>query len=246
MTMSAPRPVREPQPRMRPAPSERDQQIYLEYQGTGKSQIELAGQYKLTQCRVSQIVRRVERWLRDSPSALQPGKPNAAAAGALERRLEHERLNFVCREAMRHFHQEQKTVTHKQGHRGDTAFDETTERQVPPNVQFLKAILQANAQLSRLADKPPVRSARPAARKGLNDAPGPIGKQSCPEEGWTEPRRAPAAAAGFPCEALVCLTRSSRGLQVARLALALGYRSCTTGLREVADGHEFSASPSLG
>jgi hypothetical protein len=146
-------------PRRRPAPSPRDQQIYLDYQSTGKSQTDLATQYGLTQCRISQIIRRVERWVQsstfkvqgpqhgDSTWNLEPGTLNAAA---FARRLEYERLSLACREAIRHFREPQKNVTHKTGTRGNTAIDETTERTLPPNLQCLKVLLQANAQLSRL------------------------------------------------------------------------------------------------
>ena len=42
------------------APSSRDQQIYRDYQTTGQRQRVLAEKHKLTQCRISQIIRRVE------------------------------------------------------------------------------------------------------------------------------------------------------------------------------------------
>lgn len=150
-------------PRKRPAPSERNQQIYLDYQALGRSQSELAADYHLSQTRISQILRHVEAWLAsvgwdqlapasaDPPSStlnLEPGTLHSVAA-ALEQRLERERLNFVCREALRCFRQEQKTTTHKKGTRGDKSFDETTVRIAPPNVQCLKTILQANHQLNQ-------------------------------------------------------------------------------------------------
>src|SRR5436189_2141297 len=99
-------------PRTRPAPSPRDQQIYLDYQTTGKQQSELAQDYNLTQCRISQIIRRVEKWLHATGNP-GSGADDAAARQCLERRLQSERLNSVCREAMRHYHDQQKTVTHK-------------------------------------------------------------------------------------------------------------------------------------
>jgi hypothetical protein len=92
----------------------------------------------------------------------EPGTLNSAtAARHLERRLENERLNFVCREAMRHFQQQQTTVTHKKGERGDKKFDETTERHHPPSIQCLKVVLQASAQLNRLASQPPPEEQQP-------------------------------------------------------------------------------------
>jgi hypothetical protein len=72
MTTSA---VRSPQPRRRAAPSSRNQQIYLDYQTTGCSQTDLAKAYKLTQCRISQILRRVRAWLtREGEAPAEPGQ----------------------------------------------------------------------------------------------------------------------------------------------------------------------------
>src|SRR4029079_267564 len=107
-----------PKPRTRPAPSERDQRIYFDYQTAGMRQTELAADYKLTQSRVSQIIRRVEAWVQGSKfkpstgddaaskttSNLEPGTLNLAVL----RRLEFERLNFTVREAMRHFRDKHK------------------------------------------------------------------------------------------------------------------------------------------
>lgn len=137
-----------PKPRKRPQPSPRDREIYAQYQ-LGKRQAELAEAYRLTQCRISQIVRRVESWL----------AAGSAGARRLERQLEREQLSFVCRQAIRHFQEPQKCVTHKKGTRGDKAFDETTERTLPANVQYLKTVLQTTRELSRLEEKPPLEEA---------------------------------------------------------------------------------------
>src|SRR5262245_24977202 len=123
--------------------------------------------YKLTQCRISQIIRRVEKWLRATgpecsgvPGFERSSNPvdgneesatdETAARQKLLQRLEFERLNSVCRLAMQHFQQPQKSITHKTGLRAGKPIDETTERTMPPNLQCLKVVLQANSQLSRL------------------------------------------------------------------------------------------------
>src|SRR5438105_1560182 len=96
-------------PRPRTAPSSRDQQIYLEYQTAGKLQSELATQYGLTQCRISQIIRRVEKWLNaagDPTFDLRPSTfDSTAGREQLKSRLQHELLTTVARQAMRHFHE---------------------------------------------------------------------------------------------------------------------------------------------
>jgi len=64
--------IHPPKSRRRRAPSERDQQIYLDYQTTGQTQVQLAEQYRLTQCRISQIIKRVEAWLTQSQPVQSP------------------------------------------------------------------------------------------------------------------------------------------------------------------------------
>ena len=135
--------------RKQPAPSARNQQIYLDYQTAGCRQTDLAAKYGLTQCRISQIIRRVEKWLH-ATFDFRPSTFDHSARQALERRLQHDRASAVAREAMRHFKDQQKSITHKSGTRADKQIDETTERLLPPNLQCLKVVLQANAQLSRL------------------------------------------------------------------------------------------------
>ncbi len=144
-------------PRRRPAPSPRNLQIYLDYQVEGLTQTQLAEKYNLTQCRISQILRRIDSWRAqsaipnsESPShSLNPSPPLSPTD--LDLQLQSARLNLVAREAVRHFQQPQATVTHKQGTRGDKSIDETTTKSLPKNLQCLKIILQANNQQQRLS-----------------------------------------------------------------------------------------------
>ena len=76
-------------PRTRPAPSSRDQQIYLDYQTSGKLQDELAEQYGLTQCRISQIIRRVEKWVHATPENLRYLRTKRDRMGHDLAQLEH-------------------------------------------------------------------------------------------------------------------------------------------------------------
>src|SRR5438876_12312321 len=123
--------IRPPRARRRSAPSARDQQIYLDYQTTGRSQEELAKDYKLTQCRISQIIRRVKAWLAcgagvspaDESAAIQNPKSEiqnqiTADPAHLERALQRQYLAFVCREAIRQFQTDRVTTTTKTGTRG--------------------------------------------------------------------------------------------------------------------------------
>src|SRR5437773_6885338 len=114
--------IHPPKPRRRPDPSARDQQIYLDYQTTGRSQEELAKDYELTQCRISQIIHRVEAWMvgRWSPSARNANQPTTAnpppnndapslspslcpsvSPADLALALQRQYLSFFCRQAIR-------------------------------------------------------------------------------------------------------------------------------------------------
>jgi hypothetical protein len=153
-----------PRTSKRRTPSPRDQQIYLDYQLTGLRQIDLAEKHRLTQCRISQIIRHVEAW-RASSNPRDIGELSANKQRRLDRWLERQRYNHILREAMRGFREEQKTVTHKTGKRGETTIDETTERRQPSNVQHLKVALSAARQLSQLEDKPHIPYDEPDARE---------------------------------------------------------------------------------
>src|SRR6187431_2149262 len=98
------------QPRKRPAPSARDQEIYLAWQVHGQTQDQLAEKHKLTQCRVSQIVRKVAAW-RSKADPREEGELTTRQQKRLDRWLEHERLGAIARQAIQSFHQEQRTLT---------------------------------------------------------------------------------------------------------------------------------------
>src|SRR4051794_17791637 len=158
--------VRPPKSRRCRAPSARAQQIYLDYQTTGRSQAELAKDYNLTQCRISQIIRRVRAWLAaggsvqspksevqsqdDSAATLDLGPGTLDPAG-LDRALQREYLSFVCRHAIQQFDADRVTTTTKKGTRGDKPIDETTERREPKSIQCLKIMVQAAKALSALS-----------------------------------------------------------------------------------------------
>lgn len=151
-------------PRKKPAPSARDQELYVAYQTTGLTQTELAGQYGLTQCRVSQIVRRVEAWratANPQPGAEAPGERTVRQQQRLDRWLERERSEAILRDALRHFNQPQQVKTTKTGPRGE----EVTVRELPANVQWLKVAQRANQQLFQREALEPVPPEEPDAKE---------------------------------------------------------------------------------
>ena len=200
--------------RRRPDPSPRNLQIYLDYHVAGKSQTQLAKDYGLTQCRISQIIRRVDAWrfggagvspatplpAGEGGSRSEPGEGSPAPHSALRNpqsaishtefdfQLQSARLNLVAREAIRHFNQPQTTVTRKTGHRGDAKLDETTTKHHPASLQCLKIILQANAQHQRLAASGgPGTAAQRWSAPGHSTVPGPVISNSSPESPTPSP-----------------------------------------------------------
>ncbi|HZN33337.1 MAG TPA: hypothetical protein VFB80_05935 [Pirellulaceae bacterium] len=124
-------------PRRKRPPSARDQALASAYLLQGKSQAELAAEWGLTQARVSQIVRRVRAW--------------RSQLSTQEQRAHQELYETVYRTAMRKLlHEEQgRTVTTvKTGPRGI----ETTVRELPPTVKWLKVAQRAAVQLSQPPD----------------------------------------------------------------------------------------------
>jgi hypothetical protein len=180
--------IHPPKPRRRGAPSERDQHIYLDYQTTGRTQADLAADHGLTQCRISQIIRRVEKWLADEPvprstshvpSSGDEASPTCnveletcnADRQRLDSAMQLRYMSFVCREAIRQFQADRLTITTKKGSRGETQIDETTERREPKNLQCLKIILQAIKATSAFSrDQTRSRCAADKAKRTIPEA----------------------------------------------------------------------------
>ena len=155
MTTTAPaKPDHRSLPRKKRPPTARDQAIFIAYHVTARTQTELAEDYDLSQRRISEIIKRVERWRAD----LIP-----AAAGELEPRqqqrvdrwLEHERLRSIHARAIRAYDtQALELKTTRKGDRDGKPYHDETTRQQPPNVQLLKVALRAAGDMGKLDDKP--------------------------------------------------------------------------------------------
>jgi hypothetical protein len=139
-------------PRTKRIPCARDQAIFVAYRTAGRTQAELAHDYRLSQSRIGQIVRRVELWR--STAAVADSSQTRLQRQRLDRRLEQERLQAIYDRGIRGFdHAPQELRTVREGDRGGKPFHEETRRQQPPNTQLLKAALGASRELNRLADK---------------------------------------------------------------------------------------------
>src|SRR5262245_46844027 len=109
-------------PRKKRIPSPRDQAMYLARLTHGVTQEELAKEHRLSQSRVSQILRRVAKWwanLRPEPE----GELAPEERQRLERWLERERQQAIYDRGIRGFDSAAKQLTTtKSGERGDTKY----------------------------------------------------------------------------------------------------------------------------
>ena len=155
-------------PRKRPAPSRRNQEIFLAYEISGKTQEQIAADTGLTQSRVSAIIRGVRQWRARSVPA-EEAELTPLQQQRLDYHLERERLLLVSREALRAYHHQPKSLkTDKQGTRGGQTYDETVDREQPPNVPLLKLVVKANSDLGKLHEREPLPDDPAPADSGLS------------------------------------------------------------------------------
>jgi hypothetical protein len=149
-----PKPDHRSLPRKKRLPSARDQAIYVSRMARGCSQASLAKEHRLSQSRISQILRRVERW-RANLRPSDCGELDHAQRQRIERQLERERHQELYDRGLRGFDSApQQLTTKKEGKRGENDFTETTTREVLPNVQWLKLSQRSAEALAKAADKP--------------------------------------------------------------------------------------------
>jgi Sigma-70, region 4 len=147
---AAPKPDHRRLPRKKRQPSERDQALFNLRQAKGWTQERIAKEHRLSQSRVSQILRRVAAWR----EAQQPGS-GAELAGEEERherRLERARHQEMYERSLREFDSVPPEWTSvRRIHRGQAVVCETTTRQQMPSVQWLKVAQRASEALTRPA-----------------------------------------------------------------------------------------------
>jgi len=138
-------------PRTKRVPSSRDQAIFVRYRATGRSQQELATDFRLSQRRISAILQRVERWFSAGLGS------HSIDCQRLDRWLQREQSQAIYDRALRAFDQGPKELkTVRKGERDGKPFEEETCRELPPSAQLLRAAIAAKRDLSRLANQPPV------------------------------------------------------------------------------------------
>jgi hypothetical protein len=144
-------------PRQKRPPRGRDQAIFVAYRTQGRTQAELAKDYRLSQSRVSAIIRRVEHWLADKRGgdvALAEPPLDHAQQLRLDRWLHRERSQAIYDRAIRAFdHGPSELTTCREGERDGKQFKDETRRQQGPNMQALRVAARTSADLGRLAEK---------------------------------------------------------------------------------------------
>lgn len=142
-----PKPDHRTLPRRKRPPSARDQALFDLRHAKGWTQGRIAKEHKLSQSRVSQILRRVAAWR----EAERPGN-EAELAGEQQRhqrRLEQARHQELFDRSLRELDATPEEVTTiRRIHRGQAVVCETTTRQQLPSVQWLKLALRAAEALA--------------------------------------------------------------------------------------------------
>src|SRR5262245_38467683 len=184
-------------PRRKRPLSFRDEAIYIAYRSQGLSQEKLADDYRLSQSRISQILRRVESW-HNSPEYQAPSPESLD----FDLRLARAQSQAIYDRALRAFdHAPHELTTTKEGHRDHKPFQETTRRAQAPNIPALNTAQRAVNQLSRVrpvSDAAPKPGARPDVLESIfgpprdstsNLEPGTLSSPADPPEEETDPYR---------------------------------------------------------
>jgi hypothetical protein len=147
-----PKPDHRSLPRKKRPPSERDQALFDLQQAKGWTQERIAIEHRLSQSRVSQILRRVAAW-REAQQRAQ----EAERVGEQDRRqsrLERARQEELYSRALRELDGTPSELTMiRRTHRGQAMVCETTTRQQLPSVQWLKLALRAAEALAAGSDQ---------------------------------------------------------------------------------------------
>ena len=139
-----PKPDHRTLPRKKRPPSPRDQALFDLRQAKGWTQERIAKEHRLSQSRVSQILRRVAAW-RDAQQAELAGEQERHQS-----RLERARHQELYERSLREFDGvPQELTTIRRIHRGQAVVCETTRRQQLPSVQWLKLAQRAAEALTR-------------------------------------------------------------------------------------------------
>ena len=156
MNAPLPKPDHRTLPRKKRPPSARDEAIYLLKSVKGWTQQQLAAEFRLSQSRVSQVLRRYEAW-RAAARPQSSGELDHAQQQRVERWLEKKRYEELYERSMRDYDAAPRRLkTIKSSERDGKPFRETTVREVQRPVQLLRIAQRAAQDLGQAAEKPPL------------------------------------------------------------------------------------------
>jgi len=142
-------------PTQRRAPSSRNLEIYALVRIRGCSQTQVAADHRITQSRVSRIVAQVEEWRGTSPDAQD--QLSMIQRRRHERQLARERFEELYQRSIEELAASRRTLTiERSGSRDGKDFCETTRREQPTNVQWMKTATKAADNLVKLSELEPL------------------------------------------------------------------------------------------
>jgi len=139
-------------PHERPAPSERDRDIYLLHKAHRVKQKQLAHDYEMSAGRVSQIVKKVGAWFANASA--KDGELDHDQQRRLERRIERERLEQLYDYNLRMLEDFEKPATSTRGEGEDAMTTKREERNA--RVQALKTAVRTAESLGKIAEREPL------------------------------------------------------------------------------------------
>ena len=140
--------------RERKPPSARNRQIADEVWVNGRTQVEVAAEFRLSQRRVSQICQQVEAWQAQT-QAWQRGQTCGSGEKEVENELQKRQLTEIYRRSMRAFTRSERPLLSRRSRKcgGDEQWSEEHEREQRLDTGSLRVALRALEQRSKLAPR---------------------------------------------------------------------------------------------
>jgi hypothetical protein len=140
--------------RARKTPSARNQRIADEVWVNGRTQVEVAAEYRLSQRRISQICQQVEAWQAQT-EAWERGQTCGSKEKEVENELQKRQLTEIYRRSMRAFTRSERPLVSRRSRKcaGDEQWSEEHEREQRLDTGSLRVAMRALEQRAKLAPR---------------------------------------------------------------------------------------------
>ena len=140
--------------RERKTPSERNRRIADEVWVNGRTQVEVAAEYRLSQRRVSQICQQVEAWQAQT-QAWDRGQTCGTEEKQVENELQKRQLTEIYRRSMRAFTRSERPLVSRRSRKcaGDEQWSEEHEREQRLDTGSLRVAMRALQQRAKLTTR---------------------------------------------------------------------------------------------